>query len=145
LEVLRGKSSSVEAPSLILALNETRKTLLASRLLVVRGSEIRLASLAANIRPGDGVWIDGCDRIDTSGMRAAFDVLFLDAEHRVVAVVPNLRPGSKYPKVESAVGVLQLADGTIRLSQTEKGDHVSLEPIVPRAASEVAGARASRG
>jgi hypothetical protein len=134
----------VEAQSLILALNETRKTLLASRLLQVRGSEAGLASLAANIHPGDGVWIDDCDQVDTTGMRASLDLLFLDAGYRVVAVVTNLRPGSACPQVERAVGVLQLAAGTIQLSQTQKGDHVVLEPIVTQSVREAAGARAQR-
>ena len=135
----------MEAQSLILALNETRKTLLASRLLVVNGSDVGLASLAANILPGDGVWVDGCGRVDTSAMRAAADLVFLDADRRVVAVVSNLRPRSDLSEVGSAAGVLQLAPGTIRLSQTQKGDHVVLEPIAPRAMAEAAGARASRG
>jgi hypothetical protein len=134
----------VEAQSLILALNETRKTLLASRLLLVRGSEARLAAFVPNIHPGDGVWIDDCDQVDTTGMRASLDLLFLDAAYRVVAAVTNLRPGSICPRVDRAVGVLQLAAGTIQLSQTQKGDHVVLEPIVTESVREAAGARAQR-
>ena len=134
----------MEAQSLILALNETRKTLLASRLLLVRGSEAMLASLVANIHPGDGLWIDDCDEVDTAGMRASLDLLFLDAGHRVVAAVTNLRAGSACPKVERAVGVLQLAAGTIQLSQTQKGDYIVLEPIVTQSVREAAGARAQR-
>ena len=134
----------MEAQSLILALNETRKTLLASRLLLVRGSAARVAALVANIHPGDGVWIDECDQVDTTGMRASLDLLFLDAGHRVVAAVTNLRPGSACPQVDRAVGVLQLAAGTIQLSQTEKGDHVVLEPIVTESVREAAGAHAQR-
>ena len=135
----------MEAQSLILALNETRKTLLASRLLLVRGPRARDASLAPNIHPGDGVWLDGCERIDTASMRAPLDLLFLDADQRVVAVVANLHAGSAVPQVDGAVGILQLAPGTIRLSQTQKGDHIVVEPIAQRSVQEPAATRASRG
>jgi hypothetical protein len=129
--------------SLILALNETRKTLLASRLMISDRSKQRAAT-AENILPGDGVWIEACNQVDTSLMRASLDLLFLDSDHRVVAAVTDVRPGSACPEVEKAVGVLELAAGTIQLSQTEKGDHVVLEPIVPPRTSEPANARTSR-
>lgn len=135
---------TVESHSLILALNETRKTLLASRLLLGRGSQRRSASLGGDIRPGDGIWIEGCNSIDTSSMQASVDVVFLDSAHRVVGVASNVRPGSQVPLVEAAVGVLELASGTIRLSHTQKGDQVALEPIVSDATGEAALARVSR-
>jgi uncharacterized protein len=129
--------------SLILALNETRKTLLASRLMISDRSKQRAATLAENILPGDGVWIEACNHVDTSLVRASLDLLFLDSDHRVVAAVTDVRPGSACPEVEKAVGVLELAAGTIRLSQTEKGDHVVLEPIVSPRTSDPANARTS--
>jgi hypothetical protein len=130
--------------SLILALNETRKTLLASRLMIAGRSKRRSDALAERILPGDGVWIEACNRVDTSGMRVSLDLLFLDSDYRVLAAVTDVGPGSACPEVEKAVGVLELAAGTIQLSQTEKGDHVVLEPIVPPASSEPVNARASR-
>jgi hypothetical protein len=134
----------VETNSLILALNETRKTLLASRLLLARASERRAAALAGDIRPGDGIWTEACDSIDTSGMRAPVDVVFLDSDRRVVGTVSNVRPGKELPVMEEAAGVLELAAGTIQLSQTRKGDQVVLEPIVSRTSAEPPPARVSR-
>jgi uncharacterized protein len=122
-----------ESHSLILALNETRKTLLASRLIVARGSQMRSLAIAQSIRPGDGIWIDACNSIDTSGMDGPVDVLFLDSGKRVVGIANDVRPGKQFRAVEDAVGVLKLAPGTIRLSQTQKGDHVVLEPIASKA------------
>jgi hypothetical protein len=129
--------------SLILALNETRKTLLASRLMIADRSTRLSEPVAARILPGDGVWIEACNRVDTSGMRASLDLVFLDSDHRVLATVTDVRPGSACPEVESAAGVLELAAGTIQLSQTEKGDRVVLEPIVPPSSNEPISARAS--
>jgi uncharacterized protein DUF192 probably involved in sugar metabolism len=130
--------------SVILALNETRKTLLASRLMIADRSKRLSDALTAKILPGDGVWIEACNRVDTSGMRVALDLLFLDSDSRVLAAVTDVRPGSACPEVEKAVGVLELAAGTIQLSQTEKGDRVVLEPIVPPPSNELGNARASR-
>ena len=131
--------------SLILALNETRKTLLASRLMIANRSKRFSDARAGRILPGDGVWIEACKRVDTSGMRFSLDLLFLGSDNRVLAAVTDVAPGSACPEVEEAVGVLELAAGTIQLSQTEKGDHVVLEAIVPPPPSdEPIGARASR-
>lgn len=122
---------AVESHSLVLALNETRKTLLASRLLIAKGAHGLATTAAENICPGDGVWIEACNSIDTSSVREPLDLLFLDSKHRVVATVPNLGRGARCPEVEEAAGVLEVAAGTIRLSQTEKGDHIVLEAISP--------------
>jgi hypothetical protein len=130
--------------SLILALNETRKTLLASRLMIAKLSKHRDPTVIDEILPGDGVWIEACTRVDTSAMRASLDVVFLDSEHRVVATVTNVRPGSACPEVEKAAGVLGLAVGMIQFTQTEKGDHVVLEPIIPPRADGPVTTRASR-
>lgn len=131
-------------PSLILALNETRKTLLASRLHVAELAAADSAPADTDILPGDGVWIQACNRIDTSTMPVSLDLLFLDSDHRVVAAMTNLRRGSLCPEVGGAVGVLELAAGTIRRTQTRRGDRVILEPIVAHAADEPAVTRASR-
>ena len=54
--------------------------------------------------------------------------------------------GWGYADVARKVGQRNgLAAGTIQLSQTQKGDHVVLEPIVTQSVREAACARASRG
>jgi len=143
-KIENAKEHTVETQSLILALNETRKTLLASRLLVARASERGSAALGGDIRPGDGIWVEACNSIDTSGMQAPVDVVFLDSDGRVVGTVSNVRPGKEFPVVEGAAGVLELAAGTIRLTHTQKGDQVVLEPIASQTTAEAPLARASR-
>ena len=139
----RGWKASGE-PLLILALNETRKTLVASRLHVVKAADRGSPrTQPPSILPGDAVWVEACDRIDTSAIPDALDLLFLDADHRVLAAVADVPPGSRCYQVDGAVGVLELAPGTIRLSQTEKGDLIVLEPIVA-ASSQPATVRVSR-
>ena len=122
---------NLPGPSVILALNETRKTLLASRLHLAYGPHEAYRAAASQMLPGDGVWVEACNRIDTSKLNAALDLLFLDSAHQVIAAVSDVRPGGQAPEVDGAVGVLKLPAGTIGLSQTKAGDKVVLDPIRP--------------
>jgi len=42
---------------------------------------------------GAGLLIESCGAVHTVGMRFALDLVFLDAQWRVVACVPGVRPG----------------------------------------------------
>jgi hypothetical protein len=79
------------------------------------------------------------------GMAVSLDLLPLDSDDRGVAVI-EVRRGGSCLEVEEAVGVFELAAGTIGLSQTEKSEHIAiaLEPVVPYPVGEAAGARAAR-
>jgi len=129
---------------LILALNETRKTLLASRLHVVEKEAIERAEYVREIRPGDGFWFEPCEGVDTQRLKAPIDLVFVDADHRVLAVMDLLRTRSERLLIPGAVAILALASGTIRLSQTREGDHIALDPIAPQVGSELPAARAPR-
>jgi hypothetical protein len=122
---------NLPGPSLIFALNETRKTLLASRLHLAYGPQEAYRRPATQMLPGDGVWVEACDHIDTSKLTAALDLLFLDPDHQVIAAVKGVRPGASSPEVSGAVGVLKLPAGTIVSSQTEEGDQIVLDPVHP--------------
>jgi len=128
----------------ILALNETRKTLLASRLHVVEKEAIARGEYVSEIRPGDGVLLEPCDGVDTQRLRAPIDLIFVDADHRVLAVMDLLRTRSEHLLIPGAVAILALASGTIRLSKTREGDHIELEPIAAHVDSEPPPARAPR-
>jgi hypothetical protein len=110
----------------MLALNETKRTVLASRLRVAGAPA---AQRKDQIRPGDGVWIESCRQIDTSTMRFSLDLVFLDEGHTVVAVVPNLKQGMECPEVAGAAGVLEVAVGTAMLTHTQTGDRILIEPV----------------
>jgi uncharacterized protein len=114
----------------ILALNETRKTLLASRLRMARSVGARRGANGGRILPGDGLWIESCRQVNTSGMDSSLDLLFLDADHRVVEKVTSMPPGAVSPEVSRAMGVLELPEGTIPATQTEIGDRILIEAIV---------------
>jgi Uncharacterized ACR, COG1430 len=138
------KSSDEKALNLILALNETRKTLLASRLHVLGKEAIARGEYVQEIRPGDGLWLEPCEGIDTRRLRAPIDLVFVDASHRVLAVMDLLRTRSEHLLIPGAVAILALASGTIRLSQTREGDHIALDPIAPQVDAEPPVARLPR-
>jgi hypothetical protein len=128
---------------LILALNETRKTLLASRLHVVEPAPQRPSAVVEDIRPGDGVLLEPYRKIDTRRLQGPVDLVYLDADHRVLAV-SSVKTGSSCPEVIGAASLLGLASGTIRLSDTRKGDHIVLESIAASAEADPAVTRAPR-
>ncbi|MGH7898083.1 MAG: hypothetical protein ACREQQ_09025 [Candidatus Binatia bacterium] len=116
---------------LILALNETRKTLLASRIEIVDAPAPHSPPIRDAIRPGDAVWVEACNGVDMSRRLGSLDLLFLDSGHRVVAAFS----GSKHGRAEvpGASSVLELAPGTIALTSTREGDRIVFEPIVAEA------------
>jgi uncharacterized protein len=114
----------------VLALNETRKTLLASRLRFGACPRTRHTVRGLRIFPGDGIWVESCKQVDTSGMPVPLDLLFLDADHRVVAKVTHVPPGERSPRISVAHGVLELPAGTIVSTNTEIGDRILIEAIV---------------
>jgi len=120
----------------ILALNETRKTLLASRLHVLDKEAMTRGEYVSEIRPGDGLWLEPCEAVDTRSLRAPIDLVFVDADHRVLAVMDLLRTRSEDLLIPGAIAILALAAGTIRLSQTREGDRISLDPIAPPVGAE---------
>lgn len=114
----------------ILVLNETRKTLLASRLRMSRSTARGESFAIGTILPGDGYWVEPAKQVDTFGMAVPLDLLFLDADYRVVEKVGNLQPGALSPQVAKATGVLELPAGTIPATHTEIGDRILIEAIV---------------
>jgi len=66
-----------------------------------------------NLPEGHGLWIRPCRQVHMFWMRYPIDVVFLDDEQRVVAVVEHLPPRAISPKVPQAASVLELPVGTI--------------------------------
>ena len=65
------------------------------------------------LNPGEALWIKPCNSIHTIGMRFAIDAVFLDKQHQVVAIVPNLTPNRLSWIYFRAASVLELPAGTI--------------------------------
>src|SRR5262245_22465975 len=75
---------------------------------------------------GDGLWIRPCRQVHMFGMRYAIDVVFVDAEQRVVGLTSELQPGRVSPKVATATSVLELPVGTIARTGLQLGTQLEI-------------------
>jgi uncharacterized membrane protein (UPF0127 family) len=62
-------------------------------------------------------------------MRFPIDVVFLDAERRVVHLVEDLRPWKASKIVRASRLVVELPTGTIGQTGTKLGDTISIAPV----------------
>jgi uncharacterized membrane protein (UPF0127 family) len=106
--------------------NLTRDRLLSARARLCDSFFGRLLGLMGRADVGGGVVIVPCNSIHTLFMRAAIDVLFLDAEGRVCALYPALRPWRFTRVVRGARRVVELRAGT--LGATALGDQIETTP-----------------
>ena len=75
---------------------------------------------------GEGLIFPHCHSIHTIGMRMAIDVVFVDAQWRVVALRPTLTPGRVVLPVRGAWGVVELGVGAIARAGVQLGDQLLL-------------------
>jgi uncharacterized membrane protein (UPF0127 family) len=78
------------------------------------------------LRPGQGLWIEGCNWIHTFGMGFPIDVLYLNREGRVVHVTSDMPPNRIGPFVWRARSVVELPVGIIERTGTEVGDDLDI-------------------
>ena len=78
---------------------------------------------------GEGLWLPGVASVHTLGVRFPLDLLFLDAELRTVAAVPNVLPGRWLVRAAGAAHTLELGAGTLAGAgiELESGDGWRLE------------------
>jgi uncharacterized membrane protein (UPF0127 family) len=112
------------------AYNRTRQAYLATNLMLADTHWSRLRGLmvtdALDFEQGSGLWIVPCRGVHTFGMRFAIDVVYLNAEQRVVYVRKNLRPWRMAPIRLAAASVVELPPGTIGKTQTGVGDVIDV-------------------
>jgi uncharacterized protein len=88
-----------------------------SRLKGLLGSDALPADTALVIRP--------CNSVHTFGMRYPIDVIFANAEHRVIKTVTGMGPG-KVAFCRSGRYTVELPAGTLDRDGTEAGDQLAL-------------------
>jgi uncharacterized protein len=88
-----------------------------SRLKGLLGSSSLPADTALVIRP--------CNSVHTFGMRYPIDVIFADAEHRVIKTVAGMGPG-KVAFCRAGRYTVELPAGTLARDGTEAGDQLAL-------------------
>jgi len=110
-------------------INTTRNTEVALRAEVAKSTATRSKGLLGRqgLEQGGGLWIIPCESVHTFFMRFALDLIYLDRRLRVKKVRQNVPPW-RISACLTAHSVLELPCGTIRGSQTEVGDLVSIAP-----------------
>ncbi len=71
------------------------------------------------------MWIVPCEAVHTFFMKFTIDLVYLDRRHRVKSVVRAVRPW-RLSACLSAHSVLELPEGTIDRTNTQKGDELEL-------------------
>ncbi|MBM4164347.1 MAG: DUF192 domain-containing protein [Lentisphaerae bacterium] len=74
---------------------------------------------------GCGLLIESCSAVHTVGMRFALDLIFIDAQWRIVACVRGVRPGRWcVPGGLRARRVVEVESGWLDLTQVPVGAHL---------------------
>ena len=73
---------------------------------------------------GEGLWLKPCASIHTFGMRFSLDLIFLDAQFRVVKVVENLKPWRL--AFASAASAVELPTGVLKQIAVKAGDKLQI-------------------
>lgn len=75
---------------------------------------------------GYGLWLKPCKGVHTFGMKFAIDVVFLDLEHRVIAMLNGLKPNRMTSIYPCASTVLELPESTVVDAQLSIGDFLDI-------------------
>ena len=109
--------------------NVTKGTVLAESVREARTFWPRLVGLLgrAHLRPGEGLALIPSSSIHTFFMRFPIDVVFTDANNRVVRTVSELRPFRVAAGGRGVKIALELSPGSILASDTTPGDVLAFE------------------
>jgi hypothetical protein len=112
-------------------LNTSRNTLLATALEVADTGAKRNKGLLGRtgLATGEGLWIVPCESVHTFFMRFPIDLVYLDRNNQVKKVRGNVRPW-RVSACLSAHSILELPAGTIRETQTQRGDQLQFSPAI---------------
>jgi uncharacterized protein len=126
------RSRSAKSKFRLKALNLTRQTVLAHCVEVADHGATRRKGLLGRdgLSAGEGLWIVPCESVHTFGMRFPIDLVYLDRNKKVRKVRSGVPPW-RLSACLSAHSVLELASGTIRMTQTRPGDMFEFSPASP--------------
>jgi uncharacterized membrane protein (UPF0127 family) len=78
------------------------------------------------LRRDDGLWVIPSQGIHTIGILFPIDVIYLDAQNRVIHLIEHFRPFRIAPLRVHAKSVLELPTRTIYVSGTQIGDDLMI-------------------
>jgi uncharacterized membrane protein (UPF0127 family) len=126
--------------------NQTRQSFLSLDTTVADNQFSRLKGLLGRreLKSDEGLWLVPCQGIHTIGLFFPIDVVYLDAEHRVVHLIEHLKPFRLTSLRRNCRSVLELPVRTIFESETRVGDQLTLSTVSQWEADAAARAEAQR-
>ena len=111
--------------------NRTRGTVIGDRIRVARSLKDRTVGLlrTAELRSGEGLWIERSPSIHMFFMKYPIDAVFVGADGRVTKVVHNLKPWRVVWWAPGARDCLELPAGAAAASGTQVGDQLQLVEV----------------
>jgi uncharacterized protein len=106
--------------------NVTRGTVVGDRIRVASSMRDRTVGLlrTPEVKPGEGLWIEGAPSIHMFFMRYPIDAIFIDAKECVTKVVPNLKPWRVVWWARGAKDCLELRAGAAAERGIQVGDEL---------------------
>jgi uncharacterized membrane protein (UPF0127 family) len=114
------------APGKVCVFNQTRQSFLSMGVTVADSHLARLKGLLGRrkLPANEGLWVAPSQGVHTIGMLFAIDVIYLDADNRVIHLVEDLRPFRVSRVKMTGASVLELPVRTIFESETQVGDEL---------------------
>jgi uncharacterized membrane protein (UPF0127 family) len=111
--------------------NQTRQSFLSLDTTVADTQLSRLKGLLGKreLKSNEGLWLVPCQGIHTIGLLFPIDVIYLDAEYRVVHVIEHLKPFRITSLRRNCHSVLEVPLRTIFESETEVGDQITFSDV----------------
>src|SRR5438552_2354315 len=108
--------------------NTTTGEIIAEKVRFADGWWERLAGLIPRkiVEPDEGLWFRDCWAIHTFLMRAKIDVIFLDAEKRVLRTMASVRANRPAVTCLGASSVVELGAGALDARDVLAGDRLEL-------------------
>ena len=108
--------------------NVTRSTPIASRVETASNPQQRMKGLLGlnDFPQGEALIITHCQSIHMFFMRFPIDVIFCDAQDKVVGLCSNIKPFQLSPIFFKASYAIELPSGTIASSKTQVGDQIRI-------------------
>jgi uncharacterized protein len=127
-------------------INITKKTWLATKVRKADNFITRLVGLLkrTHLGPEEALWLMPSKGIHTIGMKFPIDVLFLDKNCAILAMVSGMMPYRISGVHLRGFSVLELPSGTIKKSHTEVGDRLEISLVETSAMDDLKDTRLSQ-
>lgn len=115
-----------KSPRRYCVFNKTRESFLSLNVAAADTHLSRLRGLAGRFRlkSDEGIWVNPSQGVHTIGVLFAIDLIYLDADFRVIHLVESFGTFRIGPVRANCYSVLELPTRTIYSSQTQVGDEL---------------------